>query len=345
MPSYFKRKFERPFRNWSRPVRRRLTRSAAGKMARGFGRLIRKAPKFGALGAMASMWKDVPWNQGALISARKRQEKRRMAGSGPVPKTPGSRVSAKYAVASKMTKFKKEKLSKVKQPKSAIVHYKEFGQFNAEKCMYINHEHWGHIDRLWKGIAYGLTKLVLAKAKIYNAKSLEDPCIGPRTNNLDIAQEYDNKSSAMLLRLGFYTEGPDGAGSKSVVDINIDDISANPDKYRSFDAIATDVATELKAKYNFGTKTWLQDAAVIIPVSNFGTHTYIQNLDDAEVHLYVNSLIKLQNVTTSDAGALDKNSVDANPLVGRIFTGKAHKPEIDSDLLQSGDKTLDTFFW
>ena len=269
------------------------------------------------------------------------------------PKTPAGRVPAKYALAKKMTKFRKQKPAKEKVPKSAIVHYKDYGQFLAEKSMWINHEHWGHADKFWKGIGYGLTKTLLPKASIYNAKSMEDPCIGPRTNPLAAnGVQYDNKPASTLLRLVFCTEAQsDGALSYNVTDIALEDTNASPDMYRSFDAIATDVANALKAKYDqdLGDRTWLQSAQFLIGADGGNDKIsaqpiYVQNLDDAEIHLYVNTLIKFQNVTGSDDGSLDKHSIDANPLQGRMYTAKHHKPIIDGDLLNSGGRTLDTFF-
>lgn len=340
-----------PYSRFSRDFRR-----AAGRLVRRSGRF------FGPIGAALTA-KDAFGLAGRVYrNARNKRKwskykeapnkKPRSAGppgpAGSVPKTPSSRVPAKYAVATRMTKFKKEKVMKVKNPKSAIAHYKEFGLFHSDKCMYVNHEHWGHVDRFWKGIAYGLTKLLLAKANIYNAKSLEDPCIGPRTNQADIAKQYDDKTNATTLILGFYSEGSDGSFQKVTQNIVVEDQSPSPDVYRTFDAIATDVANTLSAQYETtGSKRWLQDAAIVAPLHYALTNAqpiFIQNLDDAEIHLYVNSLIKFQNVTSSDAGSLDKHSVDANPIIGRMFTAKYHKPMIDGDLLQSGQKTLDTFF-
>ena len=272
--------------------------------------------------------------------------------SGPVPKTPSARVPAKYAIATRMTKFRKQKLAKQKVPKSAIVHYKDYGQFKTEKCMWINHEHWGHVDKFWKGIAYGLTKMLLPKAKLYTAKSLDDPVIGPRTNAANQQEQYDNKTDPNKLRLIFCTEAQNGGNlTYTHVDVDIEDVNATPDVYRSFDAIANDVAAALKSKYDQDSndRTWLQSAQFLLwPASdniaiNAGV-TYISNLDDAEIHLYVNTLIKFQNVTQSDAGSLDKTVIDANPIQGRIYTAKHHKPMLDADLLMSGEGSLDTFF-
>ncbi|AYP28891.1 MAG: capsid protein [Cressdnaviricota sp.] len=276
---------------------------------------------------------------------------KRVAAARAVPSAPSSRVPAKYAVAPRMTKFRKTTVTKQKAPKSAIVHYKEFGQFQAQKCMYINHEHWGHVEKLWKGIAYGLTKTLLPYAKIYNGKSLEDPCIGPRTNAINnlASVQYDNKSSALTLRLVYFLEGADGEINRLYDDIAVEDISASPDAYLSFDAIATGVANSLKYRYQFGEKSWLVEAQFLIPATTSNaeinaTPIYVQNLDDAEIHLYVNSLIKFQNVTPSDFGDLDKHSVDANPLIGRMYTAKGHFPQLDADLINAGDKTLDNYF-
>lgn len=354
-----KRKLERANRSWSRPIRRRVGRSTKvlSKVAGRVGRIARGMPKWGALGAIAQMGMDTPWNRSyKRFKERQWAQKRAVKGgaTGPVPSAPSSKVPAKYAVAPRMTKFRKASVTKQKVPKSAIVHYKEFGQFNAEKCMYINHEHWGHIDKLWKGIGYGLTKLLLPYAKIYNGKSMEDPCIGPRTNFADPLQQYDNKAGGggallTIIRLVFCTEGIDGAITRSSADIGVEDITASPDVYKSFDAIATDVTTQLRSKYNFSVKTWLSEAQILLG-GDTGNQVinaqpiYIQNLDDAEINLYVHSLVKFQNVTPSDGASADKHSIDANPLVGRTFTAKGHYPQIDSDLINAGDKTLDTFF-
>lgn len=332
----------------ARQAMRRSARfaSSAGRYAKTWARRNPMTTGFMAGGAAEHVYPRVSKRKLSSIRKGRIAKKQR---TGPVPKTPSSRVPARYAVAPSMTKLRKAKASKVKIPKSAIVHYKEFGQFSAEKCMYINHEHWGHIDRFWQGIAYGLTRTLLAKAKIYNAKSMEDPCIGPRTKMDQIDRQYDDKSDGTVLRLGFYQETADGTGTKLTEDVQLEDLTPSPDVYRSFDAIATDVAAHLKNYYNWTYKRWLHDAQIFVGAVDGNnalnaTPVYIQNLDEAEIHLYVNSLIKLQNVTTSDGGDLDKHSIDANPLVGRLFIGKAHKPEIDTDLLQSGDKTLDTFF-
>lgn len=262
------------------------------------------------------------------------------------PTTTSARISAKYKVADRMTRFKKTKATAQKVPKSAISHYKEFGQFEAEKCMYINHEHWGSVLKLWYGISLGLAKKLTAFAKMYPGKSLEDPMIGPRTSDIDPLATKDNKTAGQsaLLRLIFVTEGTDGAMTRSANDVNLEDVTPNPDKYRSMDAIAQDIAIILRAKYNGLTKTWLQEAQILPVVSSSTEHAYIQNLDDAEIHLYVNSMIKFQNVTLSDGASADKAAIDANPLQGRIFTAKGHYPHVDGDLTQMGDKTLDSFF-
>lgn len=272
------------------------------------------------------------------------------------PTTPSSRVSAKYAVAPTMKRFKKAKPTAVKVPKSAITHYKEFGQFETEKCMYINHEHWGSLDKLWYGIALGLTKKLLPMAKIYNGKSLTDPCIGPRTSRTDPLLQYDNKSAQTLLQLVYCIEDVNGNVTRASDQIAIENVSASPDVYLSFDAIAKAIETSLRARYVTHTKQWLAEAQFTPNAANTSAAQlnlqpiYIQNLDDAEIHLYVNSLLKFQNVTLADHGTAtganpyDKAAIDANPLIGRVFKGKGHYPQIDSDLSNSGDKTLDSFF-
>lgn len=273
--------------------------------------------------------------------------------AGKPPTTPSARVSAKYAVADRMTKFKKAKsTAQQKAPKSAIVHYKEFGQFNAEKCMYINHEHWGSTDKLWYGISLGLAKKLLAFGKIYNGKSLEDPCIGPRTTPAVPTSQYDNKGAVSQLRLVFVVEGALGQTTREVSDVAIEDLNgASPDVYLSMDAIAQAIAVIMKAKYTGLNKAWLQEAQIIeanppSDVQNVAP-IYIQNLDDAEICLYVNSLVKFQNVTQADHGgttAYSRDAIDANPLVGRVYSGEGHHPIIDGDLSQAGNRTLDSFF-
>jgi len=326
----------------------------AAKRVRGFAGRNPQTTAFG-VGAAAQ----------AAYSARKGSKRKRMkkgisrgrkiprrSGGGKPPTTPSSRVSARYMVADRMTKFKKAKPTAQKVPKSAIVHYKEFGQFNTEKCMYVNHEHWGSVNKLWYGISLGLAKKLLPMVKIYNGKSMTDPCIGPRSSTIDPSVQYDDKSGAASLRLVYIDEGPDGAQTRVFDVFSIEDVTPSPDVYLSMDAIAKLIETSLRTNYNAATKRWLAEAQFSTALSplSIAAPMYIQNLDDAEIHLYVNSLIKFQNVTVADHGTgaganpYDKSAIDANPLVGRVFTASGHCPQVDSDLTQSGDKTLDSFF-
>ena len=315
-------------------------------------RLFKRARKDLGIRRKARKYKENPGT--TRIVGRPLKRPRSMA----PPTTTSARIGAKYAVAPTMKRFKKAKPTAVKVPKSAIVHYKEFGQFNTEKCMYINHEHWGSLDKLWYGIALGLAKKLLPMAKIYNGKSLTDPCIGPRTNTANPLVEIDNKTATIMqLKLVYIAEDVNGATTRAVDIIAVENIGTNPDVYLSMDAIAKLIEASLRARYVTHTKQWLAEAQFFTDgAANpfrghfIGQPIYIQNLDDAEIHLYVNSLIKFQNVTLADhaqgAGAnpYDKSAIDANPLIGRVYKGKGHYPQIDSDLAQSGDKTLDSFF-
>lgn len=335
--------------------RARRFAATAARRVKGFAYRNPNTTMFGA-GAAA---------QGAYSAGRSMKRKRmrtgitrrkmpRRGGGGKPPTTPSARVSAKYAVAPAMKRFKKAKPTAVKVPKSAITHYKEFGQFNTEKCMYINHEHWGSLDKLWYGIALGLAKKLLPMAKIYNGKSLTDPCIGPRTNRANPLTQDIDKNYASELYLVYCTEGTDGDTSRASDTIQIENIAISPDAYLSMDAIAKAIEASLRARYVTHTKQWLCEAQFVYR-STSSEHLnmqpiYIQNLDDAEIHLYVNTLIKFQNVTPADHGTgsgsnpYDKSAIDANPLIGRVFKAKGHYPQIDSDLAQSGGRTLDTFF-
>lgn len=318
--------------------------------------------------------------QGA--ARRKTIGKKRMRGSVmKPPTTPSARVSSKYAVASSMTKFRKTKVTKQKVPKSAISHYKEFGEFNADKCMYINHQHWGSTDKLWFGIGLGLAKMLLAKARIYPGKSFDDPCIGPRTDpmsgqlanlpagyvglgdqNQGVPGTGDDRSYETQLRLIFVTETGGGTLQRTFTTTNVDDITQSPDAYLSIKSIAQSLETHMRSRYNSDEKTWLAEAVIynsapvntnpysVVNNDSF-VPIYVQNLDDAEICLYVNSLIKLQNITLADHGAAataanpyDRAAIDANPLVGRIYTARGHKPSIDTELASAGDGSLGRFF-
>lgn len=283
-----------------------------------------------------------------------KRKARRIGPAAKPPTTPSSRVSARFMVADRMTKFKKQKVTAQKVPKSAISHYKEFGQFNAEKCMYINHEHFGSLNKFWYGLSLGLAKKLLAYAKIYNGKSLEDPCIGPRTKAADPREQLDNKSGGTVLQLIFIKESQDGGVERLVSQVDLENIGASPDVYLSMDAIAVSIATVLRNRYMdtvpfADVKCYLAEAAILVSTDTanavMNAHPiYIHNLDDAEICLYVNSLVKFQNVTAADGGGLTKDAIDANPLKGRIYTGKGHYPQIDADLLQVGNKTLGPYF-
>ena len=284
--------------------------------------------------------------QGRIVKPRK-------AGPGPVPSAPSSRVSAQYAVAPRMTKFRKAAVHQQKVPKSTITHYKEFGQFNAEKVMFINHEHWGSSDKFWYGISLALAKKLLAYAKIYPVKSFEEQLVGPRTSITSPDQQLDEKSGPTVLRLCFISEQVNGNQSRQIRDVNIDDNTASPDVYRTLDSIAQEISGILQDRYDETRPVWLHEASIVSGNEMRATEAYIQNLDDAEICLYANSLIKFQNVTPADHfstvaegkdSGYDRQAIDANPLTGRIYTAKGHHPLIDTDLAQMGDTTLADFF-
>ena len=344
-------------RGFAKRVTRRASRFFKPEYALGAAasnsaiRLFKRAKK--DLAIKRKVRKYVENDMKTQVIGRKLKRPRSMA----PPTTTSARLSAKYAVAPRMTKFKKQKVSAQKVPKSAISHYKEFGEFNAEKCMYINHEHFGSIGKFWYGISLGLAKKLLAYGKIYNGKSLEDPCIGPRTKAADPREQLDDKSGGTVLQLIFIKEAQDGAVTRLVRQGNLENTGASPDVYLSMDAIAVSIAGILRNRYMdtfadgsaHDLKCYLAEAAILV-----GTDTanavlnaqpiYIQNLDDAEICLYVNSLVKFQNVTAADGGGLTKDAIDANPLKGRMYTGKGHFPQIDADLLQVGQKSLGPYF-
>lgn len=358
------------------PAVRRFERNLIQRVARNLSLTASRARSFVAKNPNASMFGAGAAAQAAYSGGRalRKGSKRkrfksgiakgrkipRRAGGGSPPTAPSSRVTAKYALATRMTKMKDaKKIGKApKAPKTTSVHYKDYGRFDAEKCMWINHEHWGSYDRFWYGIAQALTKSCLARAKIRPGKMEGDAVIGPWTlfsneKKLEANQTADNLMPEF--RLNYMTEDADGT-----VDTDISDVieiceafsAKNPDEYRSFTDIAQSVKASLIARYGDSTsndtqRRWLQSAQIVFKDSSTNalpSSVYIQNLDDAEVHVYVKSLLKMQNVTESDNASLDKHAIDSNPLQGRVYTGKGCHPNIDTDVLKAGDRTLDVFF-
>lgn len=338
--------------------------SMAARRVRGFAGRNPQTTAFG-VGAAAQV----------AYSARKGSKRKRMkkgisrgrkiprkAGGGKPPTQPSSRVTAKYAVADRMTKFKKVKAtSKQKVPKTVGAHYKEYGAYQANGCMYINHEHWGSYDKFWHVIGLALTKQIMAKGRVYPGKLHTEPMIGPRTalHTDQPAVTRDNTNVGDILQLHFATENDNGNLSVAVSSFNIlDYYGASADRYKSLEALANEVANDLKLKYdNQGgaiPRQYLRSAQIIQSVGGNVTQALpvtVMNLDDAEICVYVKSLIKLQNVTKADhsddvtSAAYSKDAIDANPLEGRIYTSSGRKPKIDDDLLAAGEnRSLDTYF-
>jgi len=279
------------------------------------------------------------------------------------PTGPSSKVSAKYAIAPVMTKFKAvKKVTDQKVPKTCSAHYKDYGLLSANRTIYVNHEHWSSGDRFWYSIGCGLAKTLLAKAKLYCNKSMDDPLIGPRTDVADldsmVSGDDVGSSDATFLKIYFATEGDEGAVTYSSESIALVDTTVSPDQYRTFKYVAQEISNKLQDNYFATNKTWLYGAQIILRASGSGnsmltknvnaTPITILNLDDAEINVYVKTLIKFQNVTPADnstaATGFDKGAIDANPLEGRIYTARGQHPIIDTDLLASGDRTLDKFF-
>jgi len=263
------------------------------------------------------------------------------------PTSTAARISARYAVANRMTKFKPVKATKMgKVPKSLGFHYKDYGEYNAERVMYINHEHWGSRHRFWATLGVGLTKTLLARGQLYPGKLMSDPVMGPRTNNSDIKRTFDNQTTVPLLKLTFINEANDGAQSFADNNVNLVDTAPNPDRYRSFQDISNDVAAALQERYDApsGATYWLTAASIIDTAGLFVNPCNMINLEDAEISLYVKALLKFQNITPADGGGTTTDNIDRNPLEGRVYTAKGCTPRIDDDLAKAGDTSLDTYF-
>lgn len=291
---------------------------------------------------------------------------RRIGPAAKPPTTPSARIPAKYAVAAKMTKFKSGSTKKFKKaPKTVGAHFKDYGSFEADRCMYINHEHHGNTERFWFIICLALAKKVLAKARIYPGKSHSDPLIGPGTLigpsgglNPDgyqnvASDETVSKTYFPKLRLAYTQESsvlPDGA-SKNVQEYELIDPSKSPDQYKSLEAVAIEMAVAMQNIYiNTSQPMFLESCqvstgrnSVLLTPGLHQAFTMI-NLEDTEISLYVNCLLKIQNITPSDGSSADKNAIDVNPLSGKIYTSTGFTPTIDHDLRNSGEGTLSAYF-
>lgn len=342
------------------PVSRRF-RAARRVAGRAFSRVSPYGRSIYAAGIAAQLGRRVYKNMARKRKTRSyvEQRPRKKARTTPSIAPGGRKGPTRLRMAARLTKFRKMKPAAVKVPKSAIASYKEYGTLQAEKLMYISHDHRGSRDKFWSGIAYGLTKLVCAKAHIYPAKSLQMPMVGPRTNALDAAVTYDNQGNHHL-RLVFCVQQQNGNVTRDYNEYSVMDINTNPNQYKTFEGFAQEIETTLKARYGHSAnqttteKVWLQEAQWLYSAVSNATYLqaqpiYIQNLDDAEIHLYAHSLVKLQNITESDGGSNMTTIVDANPLIGRMYQAKGHYPRVDGDVVTmlAGGMTsnaLDDFF-
>ena len=336
---------------WAVRARRRVT-----PYARKYGRRLFLGVEAARLGRQ--VYRNIARKRKTRSYVEQRPSKKARTTSSVAPG--GRKGPTRLRMAARLTKFRKMKPAAVKVPKSAIASYKEYGTLQAEKLMYISHDHRGSRDKFWSGIAYGLTKLLMAKAKIYPAKSLAMPMVGVRTNPLDTANTFDNGSNAYI-RLVFCVQSQNGNIARDWNEISVLETGTNPNQYKTFQAMAQDVETTLKARYGHSAnqttteKVWLQEAfffndnASSTAVPTYVDPVYVQNLDDAEVHLYAHSLVKLQNITEGDGGSNLTQALDANPLIGRMYQAKGHYPRVDGDvttMLAGGftSNALDDFF-
>jgi len=345
------------------PISRRF-RAARRVAGRAFSRVSPYGRSIYAAGIAAQLGRRVYKNMARKRKTRSyvEQRPRKKARTTPSIAPGGRKAPPRLRMAARLTKFRKMKPAAVKVPKSAIASYKEYGTLQAQKLMYISHDHRGSIDKFWSGVAYGLTKLLVVKGGIYPAKSLQMPMIGPRTNTDDTRVIYDSTGSHVL-RLVFCVQSANGNITRTYNEVNVrDDIpQQTADQYKTFQAFAQEIETILKARYGLYTptntteKVWLQEAQwysnnnEATPSRVQAAPIYIQNLDDAEIHLYANSMIKLQNITEGDGGSSLTTAVDANPLIGRMYQAKGHYPRVDGDIttMLAGGFTanaLDDFF-
>jgi len=344
------------------PVSRRF-RAARRVAGRAFSRVSPYGRAAYAAGIAAQLGRRVYKSVARKRKTRSyvEQRPRKKARTTPSIAPGGRKAHPRLRMAGRLTKFRKMKPAAVKVPKSAIASYKEYGTLQAEKLMYISHDHRGSRSKFWSGIAYGLTKLLCAKAGIYPAKSLQMPMVSNRTAMVASgpagADTYDNQGVATL-SLGWCVQSQNGNISRTSNSYNVIETGTNPNRYKTFQDFAQEIETTLKARYGHSAnqtttdKVWLQDAqwSLYSDQSNqIVNPCYIQNLDDAEIHLYCNSMVKLQNITESDGGSNLTTIVDANPLIGRMYQAKGHYPRVDGDIVTmlAGTMTsnaLDDFF-
>jgi len=348
-----------PIGRRTRAVRRGLVRAA-----RRFSPYSRAASGAAIAAQALSLGRRVYKNMSRKRKTRSyvEQRPRKKARTTPSIAPGGRKAPTRLRMAARLTKFSKMKPAAVKVPKSAIASYKEYGTLQAEKLMYISHDHRGSIDKFWSGVSYGLTKLLCAKAGIYPAKSLQQPMIGPRTNSLSHRITYDD-AGAHVLVLVFCIQAANGNITRGIneLSVRLDVPLQTPDQYKTFQTFAQEIENVLKARYGLqanAEKVWLQEAQWVVnqsPPTNaptpaiIGSPIYIQNLDDAEIHLYAHSMVKLQNITEGDGGSNLTQALDANPLIGRMYQAKGHRPNVDGDVITmlAGGFTanaLDDFF-
>lgn len=346
------------------PVSRRF-RAARRVAGRAFSRVSPYGRSIYAAGIAAQLGRRVYKNMARKRKTRSyvEQRPRKKARTTPSIAPGGRKGPTRLRMASRLTKFRKMKPAAVKVPKSAIASYKEYGTLQAEKLMYISHDHRGSRDKFWSGIAYGLTKLLCAKAQIYPAKSLQMPMVGNRTRvsfGNGPVETHDNSGDAFL-RLGFCIQKANGTIELTNNEYSVMDKTTNPDRYKTFQDFAQEIETTLKARYGHAAdqttteKVWLQhaqwriQASTAAPDGPYLAPIFIQNLDDAEIHLYAHSLVKLQNITEGDGGSNLTQALDANPLIGRMYQAKGHYPRVDGDIVtmragSMNNTSLDDFF-
>lgn len=244
---------------------------------------------------------------GSSMPAKKLSRKKRKVG-----KAPKSKTSSKRPVKRKTSSKKKPK--KKSPGYTTTIKQEVHGKFRRDRVSYFGFQATAGRQELFQVAADAIIRAILKRHRISVRRTDEPVQLHASVPTM--------QSFKLQYRRTQYTDGTD-AGQAGNVYHNL-----SSGTYESH--VAT-IATEIKDKVEQGCYPMYWESKN----SSGNVVSCHRKVGDAKLHLSVKRMIKLRNITLNDDGGDTINSLDTNPLQGRLYKFRHDVPRVNATLYET----------
>ena len=223
---------------------------------------------------------------------------------------------------------KRAKTSSKKKPKKKSASYSTttkqevHGKMSRDRVSYFGFQATAGRMELFKVAADAILRAILKRHKITIRRTDEAVPM--------FASVPQMRSCQLFYRRAKYSDGTVG----SFADGNVINFSSGTFESHVA-ALAGNIETQVAGGYYpYLFKTLNSDGNVV---------SFNRKIGDAKLNLSVKRMIKLRNITKNDGGGIDANSLDTNPLQGRLYKFRHDVPRVNATLYESDPTSWSKF--